>query len=255
MQSVPSPDLQKRFLFISFDMKPSPVLVCLIFLFCAMWANGQSLVVVNEPGARPVQPALTAAEKNLMQRSVLPKVRKILASDTCSESDYQLVSTIKGSFTKPGAQQTLVYYQYCVTGNGLGSTGVAVLENGKVVASYIAEDGDEASGARSLPDIDQDGVNEVVLEVSGGMHQGSGGTGAELVEFASAGIKSLGWFTQDEFSENGPSIAYRVTAKRGKPPLFYRQKFTSRNEKKWNPAGKPLPFKLGKPLISFAPVR
>ena len=130
-----------------------------------------------------------------------------------------------------------------------------MLENGKVVASYIAEDGDEASGARSLPDIDQDGINEVVLEVSGGMHQGSGGTGAELIEFTAAGLKSLGWFTEDEFSENGPSIAYRVTAKPGKPPLFYRQKFTSRNEKKWNPAGKPVPFKLGKPLVKFTAVK
>jgi len=220
-----------------------------------MWADAQSLVVVNEPGAKPVQPTLAAAEKNLMQRSVLPKVRKILASDICNETDYDVVSTIKGSFTKAGAEQTLVYYQYCVTGNGLGSTGVAVLENGKVVASYIAEDGDEASGARSLPDIDRDGVNEVVLEVSGGMHQGSGGTGAEMIEFTATGIKSLGWFTQDEFSENGPTIAYRVTAKPGKPPLFYRQKFTSRNEKKWNPGGRSLPFKLGAAVIKFKAVK
>jgi len=227
----------------------------MIFLVCATWVNSQSLVVVNEPGAKPVRPTLTAAETNLMQRSVLPKVRKILASDECTETDYDVVSTVKGAFTKAGAQQTLVYYQYCVTGNGLGSTGVAVLENGKVIASYIAEDGDEASGARSLPDIDQDGLNEVILEVSGGMHQGSGGTGAEMIEFTATGIKSLGWFTQDEFSENGPSIAYRVTAKPGKPPLFYRQKFTSRNEKKWNPVGKPLPFKLGKPLIKFRAVK
>jgi hypothetical protein len=236
-------------------MKSSRVLVCLIFLVCAVWADAQSLVVVNEPGAKPIQPTLAAAEKNLMQRSVLPKVRKILASDICNETDYDVVSTIKGSFTKAGAEQTLVYYQYCVTGNGLGSTGVAVLENGKVVASYVAEDGDEASGARSLPDIDQDGLNEVVLEVSGGMHQGSGGTGAEMIEFTATGIKSLGWFTQNEFSENGPSIAYLVSAKPGKPPLFYRQKFTSRNEKKWHPVGKPLPFKLGKPLIKFTAVK
>jgi hypothetical protein len=237
-------------------MKAAALAFFLLLMFASARASAQSsLVVVNEPGAKLSAPVLTTAERSLIKRNILPKVRKILASDICNETDYQLVSAIKGSFTKAGAQQTFVYYQYCVTGNGLGSTGVAVLENGKVMASYIAEEGDEASGARPLPDIDQDGVNEVVLEVSGGMHQGSGGTGAELIEFTAAGIKSLGWFTEDEFSENGPSIAYRVTAKPGKPPLFYHQKFTSKNERKWNPVGRSLPFKLGASVIKFKAVK
>jgi hypothetical protein len=236
-------------------MKANVILGLVIFVFLVLSLDAQSLVVVNTPGLEPLAGKLTATEKTLMQRGVLPKVRKILASDTCSEEDYEVSNALKGSFTRTGAQQTLVYYQYCITGNGLGSTGLAVLENGKVEASYISEDGGETTGSRVLPDINENGVNEVVLYVSGGMHQGGGGTGAEVVEFTEAGLKNLGWFAADEFSESGPSIAYRVTAKAGKPPLFYRQKFTSRDEKKWNPVGKPLPFKLGKPLIIFTPVK
>ena len=227
----------------------------LVVVIAGFSVSGQSLIVVNDPVTKQKTAALTAAEKRVMQRDVLPKVRKILASDVCREEDYAVSNAAKGAFTRPSSQQTLVFYQYCQTGNGLGSVGVAVIENGKLEASYIAEEGGWTVDVRTLPDIDQNGLDEAALFFSGGMHQGEGGTGVEVIEFSNGKLKNLGWFNADQFFDSAPSIAYRVSVKKGASPVFYRQKFTSRNEKTWRPVGKQVQFRLDKPITTFTAVR
>ena len=250
--------LQKLFQLISSGMKANILMAFLAVMIAAISVQAQSLVVVNDPVSKQRGIALSAAEKRLVERSVLPKAGKALINslgEVCHEGEYELSSAAKGSFTRAGAQQTLVFYQYCQTGNGLGAVGVAVLENGKVEASYVAEDGGWSVAARTLPDINQNGLDEVALFVSGGMHQGEGGTGVEVMEFTKNGLKSLGWFQADRFYDDKPTDAYRVSVKKGTTPVFYRQRFTSRDEKNWRPWGKQAPFRLGKPLITFAAVK
>jgi hypothetical protein len=239
-------------------MKANILMAFLAVMIAAISVRAQSLVIVNEPAAKPKPVALSTAEKRLIERSVLPKAGKVLVSslgEVCREGEYDLSSAAKGAFTRAGAQQTLVFYQYCQTGNGLGAVGVAVIENGKVEASYVAEEGGWSVDARTLPDINQNGLDEVALYFSGGMHQGEGGTGVEVMEFSKNGLKSLGWFQADRFYDNKPSDAYRVSVRKGTTPVFYRQRFTSRDEKNWRPASKQALFRLDKPLITFAAVK
>lgn len=219
----------------------------------AVCTRAQATIVVNDPVTKTTPVKLTAAEARLMERSVLPPVRKVLVSDLCEE-EYEVANSTKGAFTQPGAHQTAVFYQFCQTGNGYGSVGVAILEGGKVVGNYVAADGGWTVDARTLPDINDNGLDEIALYFSGGMHQGEGGTGVEVMEFSHAGLRSLGWFQAESFSDSAPSIGYRITARKGKTPTFTRQKLTSRNQKTWRRAGKPMPFRLSKPITKFTTV-
>lgn len=239
-------------------MKATILMAFLAVMIAAISVKAQSLIVVNDPASKQKPVSLSAAEKRLMERSVLPKAGKVLTNslgEVCHKGEYELSNVAKGSFTRAGAQQTLVFYQYCQTGNGLGAVGVAVLENGKVDASYVAEEGGWSVDARTVPDINQNGLDEVALFFSGGMHQGEGGTGVEVMEFSKSGFKSLGWFQADRFYDNKPSDAYRVSVKKGTTPVFYRQRFTSRDERNWRPAGKQVLFRLDKPLTTFIAVK
>lgn len=51
----------------------------------------------------------------------------------------------------------------------------------KVISSYVAESG-WTLGITVLPDINQNGFDEFALYYSGGMHQGQGGTGVDILE-------------------------------------------------------------------------
>jgi len=239
-------------------MKANILMAFLAVMIAAISVQAQSLFVVNEPTIKRKPMELSAADNRLMERSVLPKAGKMLVGslgEVCHEGEYEVANAAKGSFTRAGAEQTLVFYQFCQTGNGLGAVGVAVLENGKVESTYVAEDGGWSVDAHTLPDINQNGLDEVALYFSGGMHQGAGGTGVEVIEFSNGRLKNLGWFNADSFTDSGPSIAYRVSVKKGTTPLFYRQKFTSRDDKHWRPVGKQTSFRLDKPITTFAAVK
>jgi hypothetical protein len=219
----------------------------------AVCGRAQSAIVINDPTAKAMPAKLAASETRLMERSDLPPERKLLVSDLCEE-EYEVANSTKGAFTQPGARQTVVFYQFCQTGNGLGSVGVAILESGKVIGNYVAAEGGWTVDVRNLPDINDNGLDEIALYFSGGMHQGAGGTGVEVMEFSPAGLRSLGWFQAESFSDSGPSVGYRITARKARTPTFTRQKLTSKNDKTWRSAGRPTPFRLSKPITKFTTV-
>jgi hypothetical protein len=200
--------------------------------------------VVNDPTKNENSGVTNAAGENLVKTQVLPKARKIWSNDVCTE-EFEMMGTARGAFSKPNADQTLIFYQFCQTGNGFGHNGLVLVENGKIIGSYISQGG-WALNLKSLPDINQNGLNEFALYYSGGMHQGQGGTGVDLMEFsAAAGIKGLGWFQADSFGEETGDFGYKVTVKPGKTPVFYREKYLSPAENKWRKSGKIAAFKLG----------
>src|SRR4051812_39650346 len=160
----------------------------LVMLFAAPFvlcftAYSQEFVIVHSPVEEDVpKPELTVLERNLMNRVALPKIRKKLSVlDFCEES-FEPSAVLHGSFSRAGSDQTVIFYQYCQTGNGLGEVGVVLIEGNKVVGNYIADVG-WTLGGRVLPDINQNGLNEFALYYSGGIHQGSGGTGVDIMEF------------------------------------------------------------------------
>lgn len=235
-------------------MKNASLLFFLIILMPgAADLRGQSPVVINVPGDEAKSPELTTADKSLIERSALPKVRKKLADDACEEA-FEPAGVIDGSFSKAGAAQRLVFYQFCQTGNGLGWAGLILIENNRVVGNYVSDAG-WVVGFKSIPDVNQNGLNEAALYYSGGMHQGAGGTGVDIVEFGPGGPKGIGWFQAEGFSETGPVIGYKVTAKPGPMPVFYREKHVQNSSGRWRRTGPATSFKLQKIVGAFEPVR
>jgi hypothetical protein len=219
------------------------------FCFLAGGAFAQTPVVINDPTKDDKSATPTAAEENLIKRNVLPKVRKIWSSEVCTE-DFTIAGAAKGAFFKPNAEQTLIFYQYCQTGNGFGNNGLVLMENGRITASYFSEGG-WAMDLKRLPDINQNGLDEFLVYYSGGMHQGQGGTGVDIMEFSAAGIRGLGWFQADSFGEETGDFGYKVSVKPGKTPIFYREKYVSNDQNKWRKTGKIAAFKLGKAYGKF----
>jgi hypothetical protein len=229
------------------------LLLNFLIVFCFLSANAfaQATVIVNDPTktAKPIMPS--AAEESLITRSVLPKARKLWAEDeTCTE-EFEIAGVAKGAFTKANAGQTLIFYQFCQIGNGFGHNGLVLIENGKIASSYVSAGG-WAIGLKALPDINQNGLDEFAVYYSGGMHQGQGGTGVDVMEFSAAGaVRGLGWFQGDMFGEETGDYGYKVTVKPGKTPVFYREKYISLSDNKWRKSGKIAAFKLGKPYGKF----
>lgn len=213
---------------------------------------GQTSVLINDPTVNVDQGAvkLSAAEQGLMDKSILPNARKKLASDICEES-VEVSALAQGAFTKPGSKQTLIFYQFCQTGNGLGAVGVAVIDSGRVIANYVSAESGWSVEARSLPDINQNGLDEIALYYSGGMHQGSGGTGVDIMEFSAAGLKGIGWFQAEGFTDTSPVFGYKVTVKPGKTPAFFREKYVQNSSGKWRKNGTLVPLKLTKAFGTF----
>ncbi|MEP7075076.1 MAG: hypothetical protein ABI878_04635 [Acidobacteriota bacterium] len=229
--------------------KHLPAAVFLI-LVCSLSAFAQRTVVIYQPNEKTVTAVLSATEQKLMDKGVLPKVRKKLISDACSES-VDISAIMHGAFNRAAAAQTLVFYQFCQTGNGLGSTGIAVFEGGKVVGNYISTESGWTMDAKTLPDINQNGVDEIALFYSGGMHQGSGGIGVDIMEFSGRMLKGIGWFQAQSFTET-TDVEYKVTAKSAIKPLFFREKWSSPDDgKPYRKVGNTLPLKLKAVFGSF----
>ena len=210
---------------------------------------GQQTVVINDPTVEMKSANISSADENLIKTKVLPKARKkwIFKDSPCEES-FEVSGVAKGAFTKANSDQTLVFYAFCQTGNGLGNNGLVLIEDGKIIASYVSEGG-WTEGIKALPDLNQNGLNEFALYYTGGMHQGQGGTGVDIIEFSGVNLKGIGWFNAESFTETN-DFGYKVTAKTGKPPVFYREKYTNKNEK-WRKLGKLEPLKLTKIYSQF----
>ena len=229
-----------------------PLFAC-VFCLMTFSAAGQTPVPINVPGVDAPAAKLSAADEVLIKRSALPKVRKRLVSDICEES-FEPAGVVQGSFSKPNSDQRLVFYQFCQTGNGLGQVGLILIENDKVVGNYVADVG-WTVGVTSLPDINRNGLNEAALYYSGGMHQGAGGTGVDVVELSPTGVKGIGWFQAEGFTETGPTVGYRVTAKPGGTPQFFREKYTQASNGKWKRTGRVTPFHLQATISKFVAVK
>lgn len=224
------------------------LLFVFIFGILAISGVGQQTVVINDP-AIELKSEASAEVENLIKTKVLPKVRKHWTSENspCEEA-FEMSGTVKGSFSKANSNQTLAFYSFCQTGNGLGNNGLVLIEDGKVINSYVAESG-WTLGIKVLPDINQNGLDEFALYYSGGMHQGQGGTGVDILEVSGTNLKGIGWFNAESFTET-TDFAYKVTVKKGKTPIFYREKYINKNEK-WRKSGNPTPFKLSKIYSNF----
>jgi hypothetical protein len=214
----------------------------------ATGAYDQALVVVNDPTKDTGDiPELTAPEQALLDKA-LPTVRKRIPEDVCGES-LQGAGVARGAFTRAGAKQMLIFYEYCQTGNGFGWNGLVLAEGGKIVGNFISDGGWGVVIGR-VPDVNQNGLDEFTLAYSGGLHQGTGGTGVDVMEFSGDLPRGIGWYKAEEFGPTEASTMWKLTAKPGKTPVFYKQKFFSGENRPAKAVGKPAITKLTKVFVS-----
>lgn len=232
-------------------MKKTYFFTFLTTIILSAIAFGQQQLVINNPSDEETPKLISTATESLIKRQVLPKARKHYAANDACDEDFVIMGEVKGAFTKANSNQTLVFYQFCQTGNGFGNNGLVLIENGKVTRNYVSEGG-WALNLRSLPDVNQNGLNEFLVYYSGGIHQGASGTGADIMEFSAGGLKGLGWFQADSFNDEDENFAYKVSVKPGKTPIFYREKYISTADEKWRKSGKSAKFALGKTYGKFS---
>jgi hypothetical protein len=186
--------------------------------------------------------AVSPADVALLRREALPAARKAAKDKECSEH-LDPVDVGTGAFTRPGASQRVVLYRYCVTGDGLGQGGVAVIENDHLVAHFAIDSTSEHS-IGVLPDLDGDGLSEIVL-AAGGTNMGETWEMAEILAWSPAGPRKLGLLAvyHDDCGNEGKgrnaNLLYTTTGPR---PSFVQQTFTSACEGKgWEKSGAQTP--------------
>lgn len=217
------------------------------------FAYCQKTVVINDPTKPIKQTKLSDEDSALINRIVLPKIMAKYQSDSCNVN-LEPAGVIHGAFTRANSKQTLAFFQICQTGNGFGIAGLALIENGNVAAIFGADAGWTVD-IGLVPDVNKNGLNEFLLAYSGGMHQGHGGTGVDLMEFSKDLPVGIGWYLAEKFEDTQALTAWKLTAKLGKSPIYYRQKFTADESDKWRIAGKASAFKLGKAYSKFSKVK
>ena len=221
------------------------LLISLIFISNAL---GQTTQVVFDPTIKTSETKVSPAEEKLV-KTVLPKTRKSWTEDSCAE-DFSVTGKASGSFTKQNAAQTAYLYEFCQTGNGFANDGIVITEAGNIVAHYLYE-GAWTLNLTSLPDINNNGIDELVVHNSGGMHQGIFGTGLDVLEITTKGVKEFG-ATQTSYNDCGAGLSkkcsddnYKITVVKGTTPIFYSQNF-AQVRKKWKPLGKTAKSKMFK---------
>lgn len=218
---------------------------------------GQTGEMVFDP-TRNTPEVKVGADEEMLIKGVLPQARKIWTEDVCAEA-FNISGKAAGSFTRQNAAQTAYLYEFCQTGNGFAFDGIVIAEAGKIVAHYLYE-GAWTLNLTSLPDINNNGIDELVVHNSGGMHQGIFGTGIDILEILPDGVRELG-ATQTSYNdcEANPRKGcrddnYMITADEGEMPVFYSRKFVKAGNR-WKPFGKIVRAKMFKLDHKFRAVK
>ena len=143
--------------------------------------------------------ALSAAGQSLPRERILLAARKAWQSrrECDPRTAAAAVDVAPGSFTRPKSEQRAILYSYCTVGHNLALNGIGVVENGLLVAHAIYEGGhDRALGA--LPDIDGNGLSEIVV-ASGGTNRGVTWDAISILELGGATVAAIGqtYFRED----------------------------------------------------------
>lgn len=103
------------------------------------------------------------------------------------ESAYK----VGGSFTRAGARQTVWVYTLCSRDGAAYAAGLALTEGGRLLANLSGEHW--ASEAYSVRDLNQNGLNELLLVVPDPQqHRWSGLNTVQLYEFQQGRLRGLG---------------------------------------------------------------
>lgn len=187
-------------------------------------------------------------------------IKDKMGESFCSEVDSVNINGIaKGSFTKPKSNQKAVLYDVCRSGTShFGVGGIVIFENGKAVSHYVYGEHGLQSGLIASPDINKNGLNELIL-IDYQMHQGNSGTAILLAEITKGELKFLGSVVTSssnsgaiEDDKDIRSDAYRISVQPSANPVFYRDSYEIKgNKKDWLQSKKGEKFSLNRENIEM----
>lgn len=208
----------------------------------------------NEPKENEETPAeklLINKEFKLKKSVIMQKIN--LQCDEGTEEGVSIVGSAEGSFTKPESRQKVFLYEHCRSGRAFGIGGIMVIENGKVVAHYSYGENGLDSGIFALPDVNKNGLSEIVL-IAYGSGQGYTNAVINLFEFKAGNFDFLGG-TQ-VYDDNSGAVenelkaettAYRISVQPSGNPAFFRDKYQKKGAaKNWSLIKKSEKFALDK---------
>lgn len=203
------------------------------------------LIEIRDPRKESDKEA-TAAEKEMVEaefknkETIIKEKLKEMYSDDCKSENLGITGTAKGAFTKPNSSQNAFLYEVCSSGSShFGVGGIMIFENGKIVSHYAyGENGLWNAGMYSIPDINKNGISELVFE-EGQTHQGYSGESISIAEmkdgnfdyFGSTAISSDNSGAVEDESKV-KSEDYQIFVEPGTTPVFFSQEKGKKDRKK-----------------------
>lgn len=161
------------------------------------------------------------------------------------EEEVRLLDLAEGAFTQAGAEQQAVLYLMGLWPRCCPKVGIAVVEDGRLVRNVAFEG--SFQGLYAVPDLDGDGLDELVLDGTYGMG-GSWTRSVNLAAFGPDGLVERGGTTISydacaAGSSDGGEAAW-VLATPGTPPTFTVERYVraSCEAEAWEPQGAPEPL-------------
>lgn len=199
----------------------------------------------------------TDAEKQLAEKEFKLHENDILqkVGFKCEEGDegVSITETAEGSFTKPNSSQKVLLYERCRAGRAFGVGGILIVENGKAVAHYAYGENGLFAGISSLPDVNKNGLSELVF-LSVGTGQGYSNSAIDVFEFKAGDLDFLG--RTETYSSNSGAVTDRTKAKTeaskisvepAANPAFFRETYEQKgSSQKWSQVKKAEKFSLNK---------
>jgi hypothetical protein len=171
----------------------------------------------------------------------------------CEENDFQITDWSNGVFIKTKAKpvkkkpaifkipitvapQNAYLYRLCSSGKAQYSTnlgGIVITEKGKIKAHFFFSNVSGFERMNVLPDINQNGVSEIVLEFAHSINSLNFAQAIGIFEISEEGdFANLGETNVFQRLENqsADDISYTIFVKRGEKPEFYRETYGSNDQ-------------------------
>ena len=201
-----------------------------------------ALAVAQMPAPKPIFDArltlkaspLTGEERDLVKTRIAPAARRHWqeggrAALCIPPPELPAIDVASGGFTRPQARQRAILYSYCEIGHNVDLDGIAIVEGGQVVA-HVAFEGPANVAIGALPDLNGNGLAEIVIS-SGGTNMGETWGALAIIEIDGTKVTAFGH--TGTFSDNCGAIekncrveATRILARPGSKPAFFRETFT-----------------------------
>src|SRR5262249_42885034 len=209
----------------------SYLLTFALFLLFKVQSPTKELRLIYDARRIPDQGKVSNIEKAILEREIHPIARRHWGKCTDEfEGEFVVVDVAQGAFTRPQSNQKAFLYMFCHTAHLFAQNGIAVLEDERIVA-HLVYDGGTDNQVGALPDIDGNGLSEILIH-GGGTTQGETFGGISIIELSQKGVRKFGetetYHDNCGVEENkGKKTAYRIYVRAGTTPAFYREAFVS----------------------------